>query len=88
MSERVLKWDVPVDDEYHPIGAGQVALVAIQHNPNVVNVWTVEDARDAKPDLRPARVYGTGQPVDLPEHLGSVLAFGGSLVWHVFGGTR
>ena len=51
--KRVLKWTVPVDDQWHPIGGGEVALVAVQGRPEVtprgmsgtvgvVTVWTVE----------------------------------------------
>jgi hypothetical protein len=75
----VLKWDVPVDNNYHPIGAGPVVHVACQGSPYIVQVWT----EDSASGHRAARVYGTGQPVpDDDVHLGSVLA--GPFVWHVY----
>ena len=79
---KVLKWAVPVDDEFHPIGWGPVARVAAS-SIGLVHVWTIEaDAVDA-PD-RPARVYGTGHMVpDDMQHLGS--AGDDIFVWHVFG---
>lgn len=83
---RVLKWNVPVDDKDHPIGAGPVVLVACQDGPEVVQVWTVED--EGPCDRRRARVYGTGQAVPPDDlHIGSTVAARGALVWHVFGGA-
>lgn len=79
---RVLKWDVRVDDQAHPIGGGPVVLVACQRQPDVVQVWTLEDPEPAPP--RMARVYGTGHHVPPNTwHLGSAVT--GVLVWHLFG---
>lgn len=82
--KRVLKWDVPVDDHDHPIGAGPVVMVHCQWTPTVVQVWTEEAGEDVK--MRRARVYGTGQAIEEGDvHLGSVVAVNTSLVWHVYG---
>lgn len=82
---RVLKWTVPVDDRDHPIGGGRVVLVDTKGNFGVVLVWTEET--QPTPQVRRARVYGTGQPV--PDHddewIGSTVA--GPLVWHVYAGA-
>lgn len=80
----VLKWDVPVDDRFHPIGAGPVLHTACQYGiAQVVQVWTEETSRT--PELRGAVVIGTGQElVEGTHHVGSVLASGGRLVWHVY----
>lgn len=96
---RVLKWPVPVDDGWHPIGGGQVALVEVQNRPDgapevhrpvgVVTVWTVESVNDARDpvSLRAARVFGTGHPVpDDTDLLGSCQD--GALVWHLFGSDQ
>lgn len=78
----VLKWTVPVDDEWHPIGSGPVALVAAQHGPRAVQVWTIE-GRVNDVHFRSAKVIGTGQAIpESTEHIGSTVA--GEFVWHVF----
>lgn len=81
---RVLKWNVPVDDKPHPIGRGEVVHVACQFDASEVQVWTDEVDGDY-PRQRFAQVHGTGHPVpaDL-QHVGSVVAADGHLVWHVF----
>lgn len=81
MTTRVLKWVVPVDDEYHYIGFGPVALVDMQ-NFNLC-VWTIEKSPETEPYTREVRVFGTGHEV--PEghvHMGS--AQNGPYVWHIF----
>ena len=81
---RVLKWQVPVDDNEHQIGGGIVMLVASQYgDPAMVQVWTTEDGSDPN---RIVRVFGTGQ--DVPEGswwpIGSAMMANGQLVWHIF----
>lgn len=85
VTRRVLKWTVPIDDHDHPIGSGPVVLVGSQNESwDVVQVWT-DEADD--PEIRSARVYGTGQPVPADDkHLGSVIV--APLVWHVFASDR
>lgn len=80
---RVLKWDVPLDDQTHSIGTGPVVLVAAQHSVDVVQVWTVEHGEPSP--SRPVRGFGTGQPVPpgYRTHVGSAIA--GPFVWHIFG---
>jgi hypothetical protein len=88
VSHAVLKWNVPVDDDWHEIGAGPVVLVACQSTVDVVQVWTDEgDVESVR--RRSVRVYGTGHEVPLfDEHLGSVMTAGGALVWHLFAKTE
>lgn len=85
MTERILKWDVPVDDAEHLIGWGHVLSVGCQYEPDTVQVWTLEDCSDGPPEpRRPVRVFGTGQPLpDSVEHLGTALVAGKPLVWHL-----
>ena len=79
----VLKWQVPVDDNPHPIGRGSAVLVDCQR-PDVVTVWTLEPSMSYTAD-RQVQVFGTGQSIPIgSEHIGSVMTFGGALVWHVF----
>lgn len=92
---RVLKWNVKVDDEKHPIGIGKVVHVACLESSGIVQVWTLEDAK-AIDTFRWAQVIGTGMEVPevedygfehLPQpwdHVGSTVTAGGALVWHVF----
>lgn len=86
MDRVVLKWPVPVDDHTHKIGGGSVIHVDCQdpHDPSHVMVWTVEQREGPVPQ-RTVQVFGTGQPLPFnAEHLGSAMALGGRLVWHVF----
>jgi hypothetical protein len=87
---KVLRWVVPVDDESHSIGSGDVAMVAARQSvpfrdpAHAVEVWTIEP-HEPMP-LRRVRVFGTGHEV--PEHatfIGSTFdADTDRLVWHVF----
>lgn len=82
--QRVLRWDVPVDDQWHDIGAGYVVNVASRHyyeRPgDLVEVWTLEDTADTNPGdslsipMRSVTVVGTGHRVpENTEHVGSAV---------------
>lgn len=98
---RILKWAVPVDDQWHPIGPGPVVLVGKSPDEPGIRtayVWTLEpdtnprDASDAQIRTaarshppREACVVGTGQLFD-----GWGCSHLGSyvaapFVWHVLG---
>lgn len=80
--KRILKWNVPIDDEVHEIGPGSVLRVECQHYSDSIQVWTHEDFGPSLP--RMVQVVGTGQALHddwLP--LGSALTAEGRLVWHV-----
>lgn len=86
---RILKWDVPVDGEFHEIGSGWVVHTSIQKQPDVVQVWTEEEAGEAKLE-RLVTVVGTGMQYPPREggmwvHIGSAMTtfVKESLVWHV-----
>jgi hypothetical protein len=82
--QRVLRWDVPVDSEWHEIGAGHVVHVAARDHRqtpgDLVEVWTLEDTA---PDgikfdelrKRSVIVVGTGHaiPFDNVKHIGSAV---------------
>lgn len=92
-TRKVLKWTVAVDDREHPIGPGKVCLVACQNGSNAVQVWTEEEVTDngngPVRDPRAAVVIGTGHKApDGWEHIGSALAAGGALVWHLYAQPR
>lgn len=87
--KRVLKWPVPLDDQWHDIGTGLPCLVGEQGDATTALVWTIEPTTpvpgaSAKPWS--ARVFGTGDP-SIPDdaiHLGSYQSRELPLVWHVF----
>lgn len=88
---RVLRWAVPVNDNWNPIGPGRIVHVACRPNTdNIVNVWTLEDGPDTPPAntvRRYVRIFGTGQTLtpDTGNHLGSALTVpDGVFAWHVF----
>lgn len=74
MIQMVLRWEIPVDDEWHRIGAGPVAHVASRTHRerpgDLVEVWTIEEVPDPAEDrehdttfpvpMRPAIAVGTG----------------------------
>jgi len=79
---RVLKWSVAADDTEQVIGGGPVLLVAAQHTPLTVEVWTEEEGIDVE-SMRHVVVVGTGHEIpSAATHLGSTLAH--PFVWHVY----
>lgn len=82
MAQRVLKWDIPVDDEPHMAGAYPVHVMC-QDTYETVQIWTL-DAGDGHRDT-PYQVFGTGQPVpDGAVYVGTAPALKGQLIWHIF----
>lgn len=79
---RVLRYEVPVDDQPHGFAlSGPIVHVAARL-PNVVEFWAL-DSDLAGYDARHFQVYGTGHQI--PEgwgHVGSALV--GPFVWHLF----
>lgn len=82
---KVLRWEVPVDDQWHNVGSGPIAMIASRDDPGaLVEVWTIQPTHEHADRL--VRAFGTGQPVP-PDtiYLGSTLAGPGrALAWHVF----
>lgn len=84
---RVFRWEVPVDDRDHKIGAGKVLHVATRRD-IVVEVWTEEDAPADELILPTRRATAIGTGYEVPEdmvHLGSTLTSSGYFVWHLYG---
>lgn len=85
----ILKWNVPVDNEHHQIGGGQVVHVGCQgEDPRHVQVWTIESSHHTEPLVGPrwVTVVATGQTLpDVATHHGTVLVDAGRIVWHVVG---
>lgn len=93
MTERVLRWNVSVNDRVQEIGGGDVLMVACRDRLDVVEVWTLETVPEEWPALPPVKpqrrvlVVGTGYalPKTAVRHLGStVTSPQAALVWHVF----
>lgn len=79
---RVLRWDVPVGNEWHEIGAGPVVHVAARdyrRKPgDLIEVWTLEhvpdDATTFDVPKRSVGVFGTNHPLpDAVYHIGTAI---------------
>jgi hypothetical protein len=77
---RVLRYEVPVDDQVHGFTCGEVLHVDCRQT-DVVEFWALEWARTR----RAFQVFETGQeiPVDF-EYRGTTLSQYGIMVWHLF----
>lgn len=82
MADAIWRYEIPVDDRWHPLQlSGEILHVGCR-NPHAVEVWARHT--DGASDIRSFRVYGTGQSMpDNLEHVGTALAPGGQLVWHL-----
>lgn len=83
MADSIYRYEIPVDDGWHPLQlSGRILHVACR-SMGVVEVWALHT--DEPAITRSFRVYGTGQP--LPpgiDYVGTALTPGGQLVWHLF----
>lgn len=85
--QRILRWEVPVDDEPHLIGAGPVVHIDSRRDRfprgDRVEVWTLSSQACPEPSRR-VQVVGTAHPFPIDwTPLGSVVALDGLLVWHL-----
>jgi hypothetical protein len=81
VSHRVLRYEVPVDDVWHPLDLpGPIMHVAARRE-GVIDVW----ASDIGPGARRVFcVFGTGH--DIPDHaayVGTAVTPSGQFVWHL-----
>lgn len=83
MTTHIYRYEVPVDDQWHPIDCSAVLHVA-SRDPRTVEFWAHPLPEGERPIIRAYRVYGTGQ--EIPDrglmYAGTALAPGG-LVWHL-----
>lgn len=82
MADAIYRYEVPVDDRWHPLQLSGSILHVACRNPRAVEVWALHV--DGPTVTRSFRVYGTGHP--LPpgiEYIGTAIAPGGQLVWHL-----
>ncbi len=83
MSGRILRYEVPVDDQPHTITCGPVLHVACRDSIDVVELWAVRQPRRSE-QPRTFQVFGTGQPIpDGWEWRGTVVVSSVRLVWHL-----
>ena len=79
---RILRYEVPVDGQWHVHLLSGAALHVAARRPDVVELWAMDTG---VPGLRRAfRVLGTGEPLPATEdvrHVGTALI--GPLVWHL-----
>ncbi len=80
---QILRYEVPVDDEWHAVRLqGDIVHVAARR-PDVVEFWAEHHGNKGFEVDRRFRVYGTGQPCVEGVHVGTAIAAGGALVWHL-----
>lgn len=96
MTKRILKWEVPIDDEEHNIGNGKVVHVGLPKIPALgslrreVCIWTEETMSNDSASIltdRTVKIFGTGR--EFPDdhcHVGSVVDSSDTAyaVWHVY----
>ncbi|MGH8576156.1 MAG: DUF7352 domain-containing protein [Gammaproteobacteria bacterium] len=80
----MLRYEVPVDDQWHTLELSGAVLHVDTRAPDVVEVWALDSGGPTLP--RQFRAFGTGQriPDGRLRHVGSVITAGGRLVWHLF----
>lgn len=86
MTNTIYRYEVPVDDEPHPIAlAGDIVHVGCR-DPRTVEFWALHS--DGPTRERVFCVVGTGHPIPggFTRHVGTTVAPGGYLVWHLLEG--
>lgn len=82
MADAIWRYEVPVDDRWHPLQLSGEILHVDCRSVQTVEVWARHT--DGPQEIRSFRVYGTGQSMpDNLAHVGTALAPGGQLVWHL-----
>lgn len=74
-----------IDQPVVPMPKG-ARVLSVSHERDRLECWVLVDPNVAEVELREFRVVGTGNPApdDLGEFIGTVMVFGGQLVFHVF----
>ncbi|MWA08754.1 DUF7352 domain-containing protein [Streptomyces sp. BA2] len=82
MSRTIYRYEIPVDDQWHALDlTGDVVHVDCR-DIYVVELRAIHT--DGPASRRGFRAYGTGHPTpDDVEHVGTAIAPGGHLVWHL-----
>lgn len=83
-SRTVYKYVLPVEDTVEVIMPDGAEVLHIGDQAGTICLWALVDP-DAPRVSRWLRIAGTGHPIaGAVRHLGSVVTYGGALVWHVF----
>lgn len=78
----IYRYEVPVDDRWHPLQLSGEVLHVDCRNARVVELWAMH--HEGPKAVRSFRVYGTGHPLpDGVDYIGTAIAPGGQLVWHL-----
>ncbi|WP_031030008.1 MULTISPECIES: DUF7352 domain-containing protein [unclassified Streptomyces] len=81
--EVIHRYEIPVDDQNHRFTIGQGPLYFACRQDGVVEFWACAPT-DSIALVREFTVVGTGHPMPVGTwHMGTVIAPGGTLVWHV-----
>jgi hypothetical protein len=75
-----------VDDQWITIPKGSVIL-SVGEQREAICLWFGCETNEPELETRHISIFGTGNPIPdgpLGTFLGTVIAFGGALVWHVF----
>lgn len=88
MTQRVFKYEVPIDDRFTLKLPRHAKIIAFQVQHEQPQVWALVDPEEKTMMDRDFILAGTGHPIDEREdnlhHLGTWQMRGGSLVWHLF----
>lgn len=90
-NRRVYKWELKIVDHQQLSLPRDLKILHVdrQHIDSDIKLWGICDI-ELSDDTVPVDFYivGTGNPVPsaAKEYIGTVLTFGGQLVWHVFKG--
>lgn len=91
MTEHIFRYEIPVDDQWHDLDLyGPIVHIACRR-PDTVEVWAVHHDHPPHPGVARIssayRAVGTGQPIPgrrgFWQHIGTCIAPGGDLVWHL-----
>lgn len=86
MSRSVWKYEIPVDDQWHPVPTPLPAVVVNVDSKGAlgtVAVWAEVTTNSGETSKRRMRAFGTGQPIPKGAvYVGTALA--GPLVWHIY----
>jgi hypothetical protein len=79
----IYRYEIPVDDQWHDLELSGAVLHVAARKSHAVELWALDTGGPAI--TRTFRVFGTGQPLPdgRPRHIGTALAAGGQLVWHL-----
>lgn len=87
MSQIIYRYEVPVDDQWHGHDLSGSVLHVGCRNPRVVEFWALHTGGFTVRRL--FQVVGTGQPLPAgSRHVGTAIAPGGRLVWHLVEADR